>query len=536
MIKSKLAASIAVAMTVAVGASTAATLVVSGERTAMSLHALSSQEAVMYGARNLYKEAKSGLSEIGDIVDTLVSEKNSLSGEFNINEISGYSELSGIGAGFQLNSDTKNNIVQLILNGKYQSADLFSAEIYSELGKNIIVSVPAILDKDLEFATDNFMEDFENSALYDLIKRSSSNTGSLIDDADLYTNDDTDIFTYDEDLFDSSDFTSGNEFSDLDKVAELYSSMPAFQPGEDFQDDLQDIIDEHFDLIYDNLNVYVDKANLNGGSYNAYTAYIKIDDILSLVKDTVTYVLFSDDFKDYLGKLIDFYTENFPDFDLNMSKDDFLNSYSSLRSVINLYWPQLVSEISKNIGDEAGFTIYLSESVEVAGFQINLYYDEDLDTMQIMGSDVPDKENRLSLFVDRTGGKNIGDNTSSVLEFTDGGDKEFSISYAKKVNGDDFSIDGNITFNDEDSISLAIDGSYKEDGNYFDMDIKNFEIYENEDVLASLSFKLSFQPIDSIKKSSSKDTYKILEMDEDELMDMLNEMGKKIEKLVDSFN
>lgn len=517
MIKRKLLAIIGGSMSVVLAATTALTLAISGPRNTMSLNALSNNDAVAYGISGMFDSATSSVNTLSQVIETISENKASLSVGFDINSIENLDELSGLGANLDINFDTDNNQYSFDVNAVYGAIELFNAVLYMD-EKEFAASLPSLYDGVITIAYDNLEEDMENSFFGSVLKEQG---------------------------FDINEFKE-----ELDAVLAQAESYSVAAPDIDFTDlceDLQDIIKKGYLEAMNNMNVTNNgKQPLNGGDYQCYTASISVADLSNIAKDVIICLLKSDEFGEYLDYIMEIYTvsaldstDEYEDIynsisGIDMNYSDNLKSYAP---IIETYWPTIVSSIENVLGKNIAFTIYLTDTVETAGFEIyaSLNSDGSINYNKIATTGA---EAAVILKADFTGGKEIGDYTHFYIEELEFGKSKVLGDYNIKMeDSGDFTLDISISEEGEFIGGYKANGKYTNNDPFFTLDIDSLKYITEDITLFDIGLHISFKPIDSVTKPSDSPEYNVWDMDEMEFVSLLEEIvdnAGKIEGLFKS--
>lgn len=507
MFKTKLFAIICSASSVVVAATTALTLAVSGPRNTQSLHMLSDNNAVAYGITNIIDNATSGIDKVTEMVETIENNKSSLSGSFIINSIEDYEEYSGFGAGLQIDLDTENSAALIKANAALGSIELINGAIYIDKDE-LIAEIPALFEGIISASLDNLESDIQNSYIGQ----------KALESLDM-----------DELQSQLDELTAA--------MAEAQNMTSQFDfDYEAFYDGLCDVISDAYFESTDAMTVedMGKKPLASGDSYQCYRALIPVKEVSYIVRDVVLYMLNNEDLQEYVQEIYDMQAQSSDDYDL-YSAQDISSQFESSASIINSYWGQVVSSLEQVLGKNIEFTVYLTDSVEAAGFEFTACVMND-GTISYDINDLEDATGAFVISADMTGGAEIGDYTNVTFECINQSDSSFTISYSSKneENGD-FTYDLSMTSRG-DEIGISAEGSYTEDGEYFDYKMDSLKFTENGKTVADIGFALSFQPIDSIEKPSGTPEYDIWEMDEDEFSDLIEEIIDNIDSIQSLLN
>ena len=499
MFKTKLFATICAVTSAVTVATTALTLSIAGPSGLQTIHSLSANDAVATGISNVFSSASNGSESITEFIDVLTSTKTAANLGFTINSIKGVEEVSGIGGELELQLDSEAEAAALLLNAKLGELGLFNSTLYVDKSE-IIASVPFLFDGIISVGLDNLLEDLENSYI----------GSSLLATADI----------------------------DVDELKELYNTFtsefatkaPDFDFDSDkFMDGLEDVISDAFDEAMAEMDTKdLGMVKLNGGSYQGYEAKVSVAKLSYIFRDSIKYILNSKDIQNLVDDVIAYAEETMGE-DL-VPENEFNGSMlGDLTSLIDMYWGPLVSELEAVLGENIQFTIYLTETVEIAGFEFDAYVINDKLTYN--SSDASVADGAVVFKADYTGGKNIGDYTDINVEIFEENESLGSIEYVAKheANGD-FEISFN--FGDKaESYALTLNGNYVKDGDFFSLVVDSIKLIEGNETIADFGFTISFKPIDAVTKPSETPVYDLWEMDESDLMDLITNIGEKLEEL-----
>lgn len=504
MIKTKLFAIICSASSVVVAATTALSLAVSGPRNTQSLHMLSDNNAVAYGISNMVDGAGAGIDTVSAIIDTISSSKTSLSGSITINSIQDMEELSGLGAGFQLETDYENKAAALLLNATLGSVDLVNGTLYVD-SEQIIAELPFLFEGILTASVNNLESDMENSYLGQMML-SDPSYQEMVEEYDAF-------------------------MAELSSLMGSQESLPDFDfDYEAFAERLGDTIEESFKEVTDAMDVTdLGKVKLNGGSYQGYRAEMPVKELSYILRDLVVFITTDDELLDYMRDVCEYVsTQSDSDMDMEYYAQS-IDQLSASGAMIKSAWGMVVAELEQIIGKNIAFEMYLTDSVELAGFD---FYVGVMDSGRVSFDRADDaySVNSFGLSADLTGGKDLGDYTDIKLTFNDGyttADCSFVLKH--ETNGDftmelSAAADGNTTV-------IAATGSYTGNDQYFDCQVDSLSATVNEDVIFDIGFALAFQPVDQITKPSSSPEYNIWEMDEADYEKLGEEISNALEEL-----
>lgn len=510
--KKKLLAVIGGSMSVVVAAATAFMLSVSGPRNVLSLHSLSANEAVAQGITNLFSSASSGTDAMKDIVDTISTDKAALSVGFNINELQDSPELAGIGGNIVISCDSASKQYSIDLGAAYGAVELFNALVYMN-DTELRASIPALMDAVLVVPYENLEENLKNSYI-----------GSILEAQG----------------FDYDDYVS-----ELEEYMAVLNEAAAQMPDTDFDveafaDGLLDTMDSAYEDATNNMSVTDNgKQPLSGGSYQSYTARISVSDLSNIIKEAILYSLNDEDLLSYIEDIStymndiasdsssdyeDDYSDLMSDYELNLATE-----LKSLAPMLDSYWGMVVSELEAVFGKNIEFTIYLTDTVETAGFEF--YLSENADgSLNYTKAAATASDDAFALKADFTGGAQIGDYTnvtlSSLENNTPVGGME--LSFKTETNGD-FSFDFSIT-NDSSTIGyIHADGSYTQNGQFFDLSVDSFKLVDEDTTIFDLGFSLSFKEIDGVTKPTASTEYDIWQMEEEDFIELFGEISEALD-------
>ena len=499
MFKTKLFATICAVTSAVTVATTALTLSIAGPSGLQTIHSLSANDAVATGISNVFSSAADGSEGITEFIEVLSDTKTAANLGITINSIKGVDEISGIGGELELQVDSEAKAAALLLNAKLGELGLFNGTLYVDKSE-IIASVPFLFDGIISVGLDNLLEDLENSYI----------GSSLLASADI----------------------------DIDEIKEAYEMImkdysvkaPDFDFDSDkFMDGLEDVISEAFDEAMAKMDTKdLGMVKLNGGSYQGFDAKVPVEELTLILKDAIKYVLNNKDFQKLVDDIIAYVEETagediIPESEFNGSM------LGDLSSLVDMYWGMLVSELEAVLGENIQFTIYLTDTVEIAGFEFDAYVINDKLTYNSSDASVADVG--VVINADYTGGKNIGDYTELTTELYEDGQSTASFEYVSKheANGD-FDID--LSFGDDiESFAVTLDGNYVKDGDFFSLVVDSIKLIQNEETIADLGFTIGFKPIDSVTKPSETPVYDLWEMDESDILDLIINIGEKLEEL-----
>lgn len=500
MFKTKLFASICAAASAVTVATTALTLSIAGPAGVQSIHTHSANDAIASSIAGVFSSAGDTAEGISNFVEVITNNKTATNIGFTINSIEGYEELSGVGGSLELQLDTENEAAALILEATLGSVEVIDGTLYVDKNE-VLAAVPTIFDGVLKASLDNLEEDLENSLIGELI-------------------------------LDGSDYEELEESFAL-LMSEYETMAPSIDfDSEKFMDGLTDTMNDAFNDAMDNMEAKdLGKKKLNGGSYQCYDAKIPVKDLSYILRDAIKYCLESEEFQSLVDQLVEYSAEQ--------SGDDYLASefsgemLSQYSAYIDTYWGMVVSSLEEVLGENIELTVYITDTVELAGFAMDIYVLGD--TLSYNDANADDADLTMNLMCDCTGGKNIGDYTDISMTLKDEYDT-VNIAYVQKyeTNGD-FDIDFTFETDDDESIAITADGNYVVDGDFFSFVIDSIKFIENDTVIGDFGLSVSFKPIDAVTKPSGEPVYDIWEMDEDDFVDLLTEIEGKLEEFTGLF-
>lgn len=515
MLKKKLLAVVGGSMSVVVAAATAFMLSVSGPRNVLSLHSLSANEAVAQGITNLFSSASSSADTMKEIVDTISTDKAALSVGFNINELQDSPELAGIGGNIVISCDGENNHYSIDLGASYGSVELFNALVYMN-DTELRASIPALIDGVLVAPYENLEENLKNSYI-----------GSILEAQG----------------FDYDDYVAK-----LDEYMAMLNDSAAQLPDVDFDvdkfvDGLSDAMNAAYQDATNNMSVTDNgKQPLAGGSYQSYTAKISVSDLSDIIKEAILFALNDEDFLSYIEELSTYMNDTASDYEDDYS--DIMSDYEldlatqlkSVTAMIDSYWGMVVSELEAVFGKNIEFTIYLTDTVETAGFEFYVSPNAD-GSLNYTKAAATAAEEAFSLKADFTGGAQIGDYTnvtlSSLEHNTPVGGME--LTFETEKNGD-FNFDFSVT-NDNNTIGyIHADGSYTQNGQFFDLSVDSFKLVDEDTTIFDLGFSLAFKEIDGVEKPTASTEYNIWEMTEDDFIGLFEDISEKLDVFGSALN
>ena len=496
MFKTKLFASICAAASAVTVAATALTLSIAGPSGVQSIHTLSANDAIASSIAGVFRSASDTADEVTNFVDTITSNKTATNIGFTINSIEGYEELSGLGGSLELQLDTENEAAAIILEATLGSVEVIDGTIYVDKNE-IIAAAPALFEGVLQASLTNLEEDLTNSPI------------------GQYILGDTDIEEIKE------------TFALFMEEYETYAPQFDFN-SERFMEGLTDTVNKAFDEAMENMVADdLGKLKLNGGSYQCYNAKLPVKELSYILRDAIVYCLESEDFQDLVDQYVEYIAEIYGEDVSSLGfSGSMLGQYSS---TVKSYWGMIASGIEEVFGKYIEMTIYLTDTVELAGFAMDICLIGDSITYDKADAEYADAS--MSIMADYTGGKNIGDYTDVTLVATQGNESAVFEYVQKYETNGDFDIDLTISGLGE-SFVFEADGNYVVDGEFFNLIVDSFKYTENGSSVFDIGFSIGFKPIDAIAKPSGTPVYNIWEMEEADFEELLNEIEEKIEDLV----
>lgn len=498
MFKTKLFAGICVGASVITAAATALTLYLSGPSDVKTIHQYSPNEQVEMSLEGAFNSMSNTATELTQFVNVITSNKTSTNIGFTINHADGYEELSGVGGELELQLDTDAKAAAVILNATLGSVDVIDGTIYIDRNE-LIAAVPVLYDGIIKVGLDNLAYDLENSFI-----------GSYI--------------------------LKNVDIEELEQAFELVlTNYETYAPQFDFDSDkfyagLSDTLTKSYNKALDSMELEdLGSEKLNGGSYQCYNAKISVKELSNILKDAVVYCMESPEFQSLVDQSIEYYVEitgeSIPE--LEMFSGSTLGQFAGL---LDANWSQIISRVEDAIGQDISFNIYISDTVELAGIEINMY--ENNGKITFNKEEASNTKESITISCDFTGGKNIGDYTELVLSLNIENDPS-KISFISKTeeNGD-----FDITFSliaPEETYVISAEGNYVEDGDFFNLDIDSIKMIEDDKTLYDFGFSCGFKPIDAITKPSASPVYDIWEMDEYDFAGLIYNIQAKLESLSD---
>lgn len=504
MFKTKLFATICAAASAVTVAVTALTLSVAGPAGVKTIHSLSANEAVATTIAGVFSSASDTATNISDFIEVIASEKTATNIGFKINHIKGLEEYSNFGGELELQLDTESQAAALLLEASLGSMDAVNGTIYIDKNE-ILASAPFLFDGVLRAGLDNLEEDLEDSLIGEY-------------------------------------FLSASDIREIEEIYSLvmseYANMaPQIEfDSETFTNGLTEVINASFEEAMNNMIVdELGKQDLNGGAYNGYDAKIAVSDLANILKDAIIYCLESPEFQDLVDQVIDYASEVSGE-DLTAELGGVSGaSLSQLTPMLETYWPTVVSEIETVLGKNIQFTIYISDTAELAGLVVEAYIADDC--LSFNKADAANAEYSFKLAADFTGGKNIGDYSQVAVKLTEnesGDYLAFDFTKQAESNGD-FIIKFNFDDGENNSFEISANGNYVVDGTYFNLDVESLKFVQDDETLFDVGFNLGFKPIDTLSKPSGSPVYDVFEMSEMEFYSLFMEMQDTLEEFSEFF-
>lgn len=496
MFKTKLFASICAAASAVTVAATALTLSIAGPSGVQSIHTLSANDAIASSIAGVFRSASDTADEVTSFVDTITSNKTATTIGFTINSLEGNEELSGLGGSLELQLDTENEAAAIILEATLGSVEVIDGTIYVDKNE-IIAAAPALFEGVLQASLTNLEEDLTNSPI------------------GQYILGDTDIEEIKE------------AFALFMEEYETYAPQFDFN-SERFMEGLTDTVNKAFDEAMENMVADdLGKLKLNGGSYQCYDAKLPVKELSYILRDAIVYCLESEDFQDLVDQFIEYFAEMYGEDASSLGfSGSMLGQYSS---TVKSYWGMIASSMEAIFGEYIEMTIYITDTVELAGFAMDICVIGDSVTYDKADAEYADVS--MSIMADYTGGKNIGDYTDVSVVVTEGNDSVIFEYVQKYETNGDFDIDLTASGAGE-TFLIEADGNYVVDGEFFNLIVDSFKFTENSSTIFDIGFSIGFKPIDAIAKPSGTPVYNIWEMEEADFEELLNEIEEKMEDLV----
>ena len=101
-------------------------------------------------------------------------------------------------------------------------------------------------------------------------------------------------------------------------------------------------------------------------------------------------------------------------------------------------------------------------------------------------------------------------------------------------NGD---FDMNLSFNKNENLvaKLNANGSYVEDGDYFNFKMDTLNYVQQGETLFDVTFSVGFNPIDAVSKPSGSPVYNVWDMDLSDFTSLLKEINGNLSDIEDLF-
>ena len=501
MSKTKLFAGICAGAAVIAAAGTALTLFLSGSPDSKEkpIHQYSPNEQVVMSFESAFNSMSASADEFSAFVTELSNSKTAANIGFTINSADGHEDLAGTGGEIEFQFDSEAEAAAIILNATIQSTTIIDGTVYVDKNE-LIAAFPTLYDGIVKMGLDNLEQDIQNSFMGQALLESMDMDVNELVKALEFSAENMDAYAPNIE-FDSETFCAGLS----DTLTQSYQNAMASMTLED-----------------------LGKQTLNGGSYQCYNATITIDELSYIARDAVKYCLQSPEFQSLVDQVLEYYVESTGTTspELAMISGATLGQYAAL---VDVYWGQLLSGIKQTTDENVKFTIYISDDVELAGLQFNvynegnkLYFDNDLTT---------DASDYITISYDCTGGKNLGDYTE--ISFKGYADSDYVyINYTSKneTNGD---FDIELSFDTPaDNFAITASGNFVADGEFFNLDVTSLKFIEDDKTIADIGFKCGFKPIDSITKPTGTPVYDIWTMDELGLEEFFNNIDSNLEELV----
>lgn len=301
-----------------------------------NIHSLSSNEAVSIGLSNM-------LSDVTALADSKeVKSETDIS--LDIYHMPGGIDLSGLTLSFNMQADSTSNQYKIFAKGSYNNMEIFSGQLYADEAE-AIGYVPMI------YAGTVVMP-------YEFLDKLQT----IIEDSDSET-----------DITNSEDM-SGNTTSDID-ISNI--ELPEFD-YDGFITGLVESMESSITNMTSNMVVTdLGKQPLSVGDYYCYKATIPVKDLADIAKAGILYSLNNKELQEYVDAI--YSSTNNQDADDELSDEliydyniDMSSQMSSYAMILDSYWPLVVSELEGVLGSNIEFTVYLSEEVEVAGYQLSV--------------------------------------------------------------------------------------------------------------------------------------------------------------------
>ena len=499
MFKTKLFAGICIGAATVTAAATALTLYLSGPSEVKTIHQYSPNEQVEMSLEGAFNSFSSTKEEITQFVDVISTNKTSANIGLTVNYIEGAPEVSGFGGNVEFQLDTEAQAAAVILSATLGSVDVIDGTVYVDKDE-LIAAVPVLYDGIIKAGLDNLVEDLENSYI-----------GSyILEDMDIY---------------------------ELQQAFELMASdYETFVPqiefdSEKFANGLSETLTKSYNNALSSMDLEdLGAQELNGGSYQCYNAKISVEDLSLILKDAIIYCMESSEFQDLVDQVLEYYEDAMgePIPELEGLSGDMLGEYAGF---VDAGWSQIISGVVDSIGENIEFKIYISDTVELAGLEFNMCPAGD--KVSFNYKDAANAEERITLTLDFTGGKNIGDYTEIELYGDlDGEEATFNYTSKHETNGD-FYI-GLTADMPGESYGITAEGNFVQDGQFFNLDVESIKFIENGETLVDLGISCGFKPIDSISKPSGEPVYDIWEMEEFDFEYLMLEIEENLMEFFES--
>ena len=502
MFKTKLFAGICAGASVVTAAATALTLIISGPSGEKSLHQYSANEQVEISLERAFNSVSTSSDQITEFVNVITSNKTAANVGFTINSADGYEELTGVGGEIEVQLDTESMSAALLFNAALDSVTIVDGTVYVDRNEFLAVA-PALYDGIIKANLDNLEEDLTNSF-------------------------------FGQYLLDSMDV----DFDELSQAFELVLSdyekyAPNFQFDSDkFYAGLNETLTKSYNNVLASMELE-DLGNqpLNGGSYQCYTVTISIEDLSLILKDAIIYTLNSPEIQSLADQLIEYLSEtaDIPASDLYMMSGEMLAQYPEL---VNLYWGQIIGSVEETLGENISFKMYIADTVELAGLQLNMYVDGDTFSFDEKNANTNEY---MTITYDLTGGKNLGDYIEFDLTAVAEG-STMNMNYTSKFepNGD-FTMALKAEADDDGSFAMTAEGNYVQDGQFFNLEVDSLKLIEDDVTLYDFGFKCGFKPIDSVTKPTGSPVYDVWEMDEYDFQGLITNIELHLQELAEFF-
>lgn len=498
MFKTKLFAGICAGASVITAAVTALTLAISGPAETKAIHQYSPNEQVQMSLESAFNSMSNTTDELTQFVNVISTNKTAANLGFTINYAEGYDELTGVGGEVEFQLDTEAEAAAIILSAALGNVDVIDGTIYIDKNE-LIASAPAIFDGIITAKLDNLEEDLQNSYMGQY----------LLESMDI----------------DIDEFKLALEMA----MNDYETYMPQFEfDSEKFYAGLNKTLTESYNTTMSSMELEdLGKEDLNGGSYQCYNVKISVTQLSYILKDAIIYCMESPEFQSLVDQFIEYYVETTGESipELEMISGESLGQYVSL---VDLYWGQLVTELENTIGKDIAFKIYIADTVELAGLEINMYQLDD--KISFDDADAANSSEQISITYDITGGKHLGDYTELTFKGTSDTDYvDINYTLKNEPNGD---FDMSLTLKTPvDDAAITANGNYVVDGEFFNLDVESVKLIEDGTTLYDFGFKCGFKPIDSITKPTGAPVYDLWEMDEADLNGFLLNVYEKLQEL-----